>query len=188
MSVVNIAGFVVDGMVWVNSTSQGINYYEPYQPENGFGQVGWWFPNDGTYKIDKILLDGKDNARHSGIVYNGTVLMRDGMFYDIKLAGEDHRLMFCHPHAEVMVFATEAQDAFVATYIEHLAQHPELDTADVPWSAERIIGILKSFPGNHEFVPYMPLNELVARVKQLPEVELAPFPRVPNINDRKWLN
>jgi len=177
MSTVSIAGFIVNGMVYVNTTIQGMSLLASYNPEAGFDKLGWWFPNDSQGKISDILASGNDNERHEDISYSGSVLRPDGQFYDIKLAGPAYRLTFAHQPANVMVFPSDTESAFVATFIEHLSMNPDLDNEKGVWSAERIVRILGCFPGCHHFVPFMPFDELKAKVQALPPCELAPFPR-----------
>lgn len=177
MSTVSIAGFVVNGVVYVNTAVQSMHLMAPYNPEAGFDKLGWWFPNDGQEKISDILVNGDDCERHEDITYSGSVLRHDGRFYDVKLAGPNYRLTFLHQPTPVMVFPADTESAFVATFIEHLSMHPDLDTEGPEWSAERITKILSCFGGCHNFKPFMTLDELKAKVQAMPECKLAPFPR-----------
>lgn len=177
MSTVSIAGFVLNGMVYVNTTVQSMHLLAPYNPEAGFDKLGWWFPNDGQEKITEVLVSGNDAERHEDVTYSGSVLRHDGQFYDVKLAGPNYRLMFVHQPAPVMVFPADRESTFVATFIEHLSTHPDLDTEGPVWSVDRIVKILSCFAGSHNFKPFMPLDELKAKVHAMPECKLAPFPR-----------
>lgn len=174
-----ISGFIVNGMVYVNRTQPGMYIPVPTTVEDGFTEHGWWFPTDGVHMLTKVLSDGNDRSRHEDITYSGALLKDDGKFYDIRLAGPHYRLVCAHGTAPVMVFPEDKESSLVASFIEHLSLNPELDPEGGVWTPERIIKILGHFPGNHNFSPYIPLEELIAKVKERGSKAFADFPRGP---------
>lgn len=182
MNDIRISGLIIDRMIYVNRVTTSIDLYQPFNPENNFGRLGWWFPNDSIPVLEEILITGKDTSRDERINHNGTLFNSNGDLIDYRLCGDNYRLSFHHAISPITVIATERSGAYIGSYIEFLSTRPEFDTQGLPWTLDRVKKVLGHFIGNFSFDPFITVDELKERLSKKESVPLAPFSR----KEKEW--